>query len=138
MGTNRSPRQITRAQAPLVAFDFDGTLTSRDSFVAFIRWRTALPRLGLGIIRLLPAACLWLVDHDRGRLKSAAIRIFLGGLDLQEARREAEAFAGETARALLRPDALARWEDWREEGARLVVVTASPEFLVAPFAARLG
>ena len=25
--------------APIVAFDFDGTLTVRDSFTAFLKWR---------------------------------------------------------------------------------------------------
>jgi phosphatidylglycerophosphatase C len=138
MGTRPSPRQTRRAGPPLVAFDFDGTLTVRDSFAAFILWRTGAARLLLGLVRLMPATCRWLVDHDRGRLKAAATRVFLGGLDLQQARAETEAFAAAKASSMLRPDALARWTAWREAGARLVVVTASPEILVEPFARRLG
>ena len=30
------------------------------------------------------------------------------------------------------------WEDWKRRGARLVIVTASPELLVAPFGRALG
>jgi phosphatidylglycerophosphatase C len=29
---------------PLVAFDFDGTLTVRDSFTAFLKWRVSPAR----------------------------------------------------------------------------------------------
>ena len=38
----------------------------------------------------------------------------------------------------MRYDALACWKDWGEKGAYRVIVTASPETTVAPFARRLG
>ena len=124
--------------APLVAFDFDGTLTWRDSFMAFLRWRGGQARFALGLARLGPASLAYLIHRDRGRLKSAAAREFLGDATLDQLRASAEAFAEETAVQLLRPDALRRWEAWRERGARLVIVTASPEVIVAAFGRRLG
>ncbi|HEY0052267.1 MAG TPA: HAD-IB family hydrolase, partial [Caulobacteraceae bacterium] len=39
---------------------------------------------------------------------------------------------------MMRPDALARWNDWKANGAEVVIVTASPEITVEPFARRLG
>jgi len=39
MAQDRSRRRGNRPQPPLVAFDFDGTLTTKDSFTAFLRWR---------------------------------------------------------------------------------------------------
>ena len=48
------------------------------------------------------------------------------------------AYAQARSRGLLRPDALRRWRDWRGRGARLVIVTATPEIIVAPFARGLG
>ncbi len=50
------------------------------------------------------------------------------------ARRYAETYA----RKLLRPDALRAWKRWQAQGARLIIVTASPESVVAPFARGLG
>ncbi|MGH6955454.1 MAG: HAD-IB family hydrolase, partial [Caulobacteraceae bacterium] len=50
----------------------------------------------------------------------------------------AQTFAAELGRTLLRPDALRAWNRWRDEGARLVIVTASPETVVAPIARGLG
>ena len=122
----------------IVAFDFDGTLTCSDSFMAFLRWRAGPARFALGLAGLAPAAIAYAFHRDRGRLKAAAVRMFLGGATVEEVTESAEHFAREQAPALLRPDALLRWRRWLDEGATLVIVTASPEIVVAPFARELG
>jgi phosphatidylglycerophosphatase C len=132
--TAKTPRPI----GPLVAFDFDGTLTVRDSFVAFLQWRAGPARFALGALRLLPAAAAYLVHRDRGRFKAQALTEFMGGVPQLQFEAEAEAFAEKSARKLLRPDALAAWRRWRAEGACLVIVSASPEPILSPFARRLG
>ncbi len=137
MGTSRGLFQ-TEPGETLVAFDFDGTLTWRDSFMAFLRWRAGPVRFALGLARLAPASLAYLFHRDRGRLKMAATRVFLGGATLFDIEASADAFAAATMASLIRPDALRRWNDWRERGARLLIVTASPEVVVAPFARRLG
>ena len=53
------------AAPPVVAFDFDGTLTTRDSFMAFLRWRVSPLRFALGLVRLAPASVAYLVHRDR-------------------------------------------------------------------------
>lgn len=123
---------------PLVAFDFDGTLTIKDSFTAFLAWRAGALGYAAGLARLAPAAGAYLVHRDRGRIKAAAAGIFLRGVAREKLMTEAEAFAAEVAPGFLRPDAVASWEDWRAKGARLVIVTASPTVVVGPFAKRLG
>jgi phosphatidylglycerophosphatase C len=137
MGTSDAAVQSSNG-APIIAFDFDGTLTWRDSFMAFLRWRAGPARFALGMARLAPASVAYLGHHDRGRLKAAATRVFLGGAALDDLRASADAFADGAAAGLLRPDALSRWHDWRQRGAVLVIVTASPEIVVAPFARQLG
>jgi phosphatidylglycerophosphatase C len=121
-----------------VAFDFDGTLTSRDSFTAFLRWRAGPARYAAGVAKLAPAAAAYAFHRDRGRLKAAAVREFLGGLSKAELEADAQRFAGVHGRAMLRPDAFRAWQRWQVEGARLVIVTASPETIVAPIARGLG
>ncbi|WP_426011918.1 HAD-IB family hydrolase [Caulobacter sp. DWR2-3-1b2] len=123
---------------PLVAFDFDGTLTVRDSFTAFLKWRVSPARHALGMIRLAPAAVAYLFDRNRGKIKAAAVREFLRGVSLERLERDARAFAQSEAPKLFRPDALAVWRRWRAKGAKLVIVTASPDMIVAPFARGLG
>lgn len=125
-------------EPPIVAFDFDGTLTVRDSFIAFLKWRSRGRRYGIGLLRLAPAALAYVFHRDRGRLKAAAVREFLRGVPRAELEAEARAFAEGNSRNLLRPDAVAAWKRWRGQHVRMVVVTASPDLIVAPFARGLG
>ena len=122
----------------IVAFDFDGTLTVRDSFVAFLRWRCSPGRYLLGLIRLAPKALLYLANRDRGKLKAAAVAEFLRGMSRDDLEAQARAFAEAEAPRLLRPDAVQTWRRWRQRQAKLVIVTASPDLIVAPFARGLG
>lgn len=121
----------------LVAFDFDGTLTVEDSFMAFLRWRAGR-KYWVGMVRLFPAAVAYLVHRNRAVIKAAAVRVFLKGVPRRQLETDAKAFAEHIAPMMFRPDALATWRRWQAKGARPVIVTASPELLVAPFARGLG
>lgn len=126
------------ADNPIVAFDFDGTLTTRDSFTAFLKWRVSRGRWMLGGLRLIPAAVAYLVHRNRGRIKAAAVREYLKGVPRERLEADARRFAELHSRSLLRPDAVLAWKRWQREGVRLVIVTASPDIVVAPFARGLG
>jgi phosphatidylglycerophosphatase C len=123
---------------PIIAFDFDGTLTVRDSFTAFLKWREGSARYHAEMAALAPAALKYLFDRDPGKLKAAAVRRFLAGLPRSVLNAEAMEFATAVAPRLFRPDALKAWRRYRQDGARLIIVTASPENIVAPFARGLG
>lgn len=123
---------------PIVAFDFDGTLTVHDSFRAFLRWRAGAFEFYIGLLRLLPAALAYLLHRSRARLKAAMVRVYLKGLPREVLEQEASEFAAASAPLLLRPDALKAWRRHRHDGARMVIVTASPDILVWPFARGLG
>jgi phosphatidylglycerophosphatase C len=131
-------RQSPDKGAPLVAFDFDGTLTVRDSFTAFLRWRAGAGGWALGLVKMAPALAGYARDRDRGRIKAASVKEFLGGVGRAELEAEAERFADAAWAGFMRPDALKVWNDWGAKGAHRVIVTASPETTVAPFARRLG
>ncbi|MBL8773444.1 MAG: HAD-IB family hydrolase [Phenylobacterium sp.] len=123
---------------PIVAFDFDGTLTVRDSYTAFLKWRTPAFRWWLGSLRLAPAAVAYLFHRDRGRIKAAATKVFLSGVPRERLEADARRFAELFSRKLLRPDAMIAWKRWRTKRVKLVIVTASPDIVVAPFARGLA
>jgi phosphatidylglycerophosphatase C len=129
---------MAESPSPVAAFDFDGTLTIKDSFTAFLAWRAGPWRHALGLARLAPHALAYLLHRDRGRLKAAAAAEFLKGLSRQALEADAEAFAEVMAPRLFRPDALKVWNGWGERGVTRAIVTASPDLVVAPFARRLG
>jgi phosphatidylglycerophosphatase C len=126
------------AAAPIVAFDFDGTMTVRDSYTAFLRFRTPLLKQVICGIRLIPAVLAYLVHRNRERIKVAATKVFLKGVPRAQLEAEAKRFAEAHSRKLLRPDAVAAWKRWRSDRVRLMIVTASPDIVVAPFARGLG
>ena len=138
MGTAPTIRQPRRPGHPVVAFDFDGTLTVRDSFTAFLRWRAGRRGWALGLVRMSPAIAGYARDRDRGALKAASVAEFLKGVPRQTLEADAERFTSEHWDRFMRPDALANWNAWGERGAHRVIVTASPETTIAPFARRLN
>lgn len=123
---------------PVVAFDFDGTITVRDSFTAFLKWRAGPARYWAGLARLAPSLVAYLFHRDRGRIKARAVAEFLRGVPRAELEAEAKRFAETQSRKLFRPDAVAAWKRWQRQRVRLVIVTASPTILVGPFARGLG
>jgi phosphatidylglycerophosphatase C len=141
MGTDDSPRQSPGASTgprPIVAFDFDGTLTVRDSFMDFLRWRAGPLRFAFGMARLGPSALAYVGHRDRGRLKARAVREFLKGESGEALAAACETYAAGAWLRMMRPDALATWQAWKDRGALMTIVTASPETLIEPFARRLG
>ncbi|MDB5459479.1 MAG: family hydrolase [Caulobacteraceae bacterium] len=136
MGTLEPPRQF--GERSVVAFDFDGTLTTRDSFTAFLAWKAGPLRYFTGLLLLLPHIVAYAIHRDRGRLKAAAAARFLGGMSAEDLAADAERFAVQHAQSMFRPDAVQAWRNWRSQGALMVIVTASPEITVQPFARGLG
>ena len=129
--------RLTRS-GPIVAFDFDGTLTVSDTFLAFLRWREGHVGYHAGMARLAPAASSFLINRKVEKLKAAAVKVFLRGLPMSVLEEEAREYASLAAPIMLRPDALKIWRRHRNDGARMVIVTASPEVIIAPFARGLG
>jgi len=138
MGDMDDLRQGELFHRPIVAFDFDGTLTVKDSYTAFLAWRAGRLAYAAGLVRLIPALLSYLARPDRGRLKAAATRVFLAGVSRNEIEADAKRFAESYARTLFRPDAIRAWKRWQADNARMVIVTASPDLIVAPFARGLG
>lgn len=134
METERPDRQSRL----IVAFDFDGTLTIRDSYTAFLKWRKGAAAYGLGLLGLTGDLLAYPVNRDRGRLKAAATRIFLAGQPEKTVADQATAYRDAVWDRFMRPDALETWNRWGREGAWRVIVTASPSLTVRPFAERLG
>jgi len=138
MGNPPPFRQSPNEGQPIVAFDFDGTLTIRDSFTAFLKWRAGPVGWVCGLAKMMPDLALYVVDRNRGRIKAASVRQFLKGVSRDALSRDAERYADEIWSNFMRPDALACWKAWGDKGAHRVIVTASPETTIAPFARRLG
>jgi phosphatidylglycerophosphatase C len=137
MGTSEPIRQFEDGR-PIVAFDFDGTLTTHDSFTAFLAWKAGPFAYFIGLAELIPHIVAYVFHRNRGRLKAAAVARFLGGMSSEALAEAADRFAVQHAQSMFRPDAVQAWRNWRAQGCVMVIVTASPELTVQPFARGLG
>ena len=123
---------------PVAAFDFDGTLTYKDSFTAFLYDSCGFFRVA---VTFLTSPDLWLpylLTGDRGVLKARLIYKLLGPIARAKLDGRVAQFISGRGIALFRPDARAEWDRCRQAGYERVIVTASPEILVAPFGRGLG
>ena len=85
-------RQLDPAK-PVVAFDFDGTLTCADCFTAFLLFDAGALVWAGRLLALAPDLLSYLLNRDRARLKAAAARLALGGRALGEVEARAGRFA---------------------------------------------
>jgi phosphatidylglycerophosphatase C len=124
----------------VAAFDFDGTLSRRDTFVPFLQKVCGAQRLYRALARSGPALTRMAMGRaDRDAVKDALLVRLLAGHPadaLAEAGATYAEFLRESSR--LRPDTLARARDHLERGHRVVIVSASPTVYLEPLAADLG
>lgn len=113
-----------------VAFDLDGTLTTKDTLTQFLIWRAGYAKAFVKTLLLLPyflGFAFGLVS--RGRLKQAALRRFIKGVPAETMEMESQRFAKQVMPGLLRPEGLAALRAHVKAGDQVFVVTASPEFV---------
>jgi HAD superfamily hydrolase (TIGR01490 family) len=127
------------ARVTIAAFDVDGTITRRDSTAAFCLarvppWRL-LPGLALGAPRLLGLR-LGLVPRQRA--KETVLTAFFRGVEEEELRRRAAAWSVRELPRLVRPSALERIRWHQSQGHRVLLVSASLDVVLEPWARTLG
>ncbi len=125
-------------QRRIAAFDVDGTLTTTDCVVPFLR-RTAgtstLVRRLLGSPIDLGRAVM---RRDRDALKAASVAAAFRGLASASVEADAAVFAGEVYDRNLRTDVVDLLRAHLEAGDTVLLVSASFEVYLRPLAERLG
>jgi phosphatidylglycerophosphatase C len=125
-------------QIVIVAFDFDGTLTNRDSVVPFL-WRFARRRVAVArIVRAFPSVLVAVVHRDRSALRRIATRATLSNIPVTDLEAESHWFAQRLLASRMRQDTASRLAWHRARGHRIVFVSASYEAYLLPIAKVLG
>jgi phosphatidylglycerophosphatase C len=127
----------------IAAFDFDGTLTRRDTLVPFLAkacGTTALTRALRTVAPLAVKARTGRLDaelHHRDASKEALLHALLAGREAAWLAREGERYAT-TLGAKLRPEMVEQVRWHRDAGHELVIVSASLAAYLEPFARTHG
>jgi phosphatidylglycerophosphatase C len=127
------------ARVPVAAFDFDGTISHRDSTGAFCLAAVPSWRLSGALVGLSPRLAgfaLGLVPREQ--VKESLMTAFFRGVDEAGLRRRAATWAVRDLPRLVRPKALARVRWHLSRGHRVVLVSASLELFLEPWARAVG
>jgi phosphatidylglycerophosphatase C len=123
----------------IAVFDFDGTLTTHDTFFRFLCRSRPWPHLTLdlaatGHLLLLYAAGL--VANDRHKMALFARQF--GDTPVESYRARAVEFSQHVLPGLLRPVAVARMHHHQAQGHKVLIVTASLTDWIQPWAESQG
>lgn len=123
----------------IAAFDFDGTITKRDTMLDFVRFVKGDIPFFLGLLRLSPI----LAFHKVGFLSSQSAKerfltYFLGGMQENDLYKMGQLYCKERLPKLIRPKARARIEWHRKNQHPLYLVTASLPFWTKEWAIENG
>jgi HAD superfamily hydrolase (TIGR01490 family) len=117
----------------LFAFDFDGTLTTRDTLIAFIRYTCGTPRFLFGFLLHAPLLVLMKLRlYSNGKAKQRLFSWFFRGMPIETFDALCQSFAS-THRHLLRPETVRLLQQALSEGSEVLVVSASIDNWVQPF-----
>ncbi len=95
----------------IFVFDFDGTITTRDTFALFLKYYAGTPLWLLNIVRLLPTFIAYKLGRiDRHAVKKAVVRRFFSGKSAADVDAGAAQFAADVIPSLIRPAAIERIE----------------------------
>lgn len=107
--------ESTASAREIYVFDFDGTITTRDTFALFLRYYAGPIRWGFKIAQLLPTFAAYKLGRiDRHAVKKAVINRFFAGELFVDVEARAKQFATEVIPNLIRPQAIARLEELLE------------------------
>ena len=115
------------------AFDFDGTLTSRDTLLEFIRYACGTRAFALGFLRHAHLLVLMKLHlYPNWKAKQRIFSYFFKGMDLNTFDSLCQHFANDN-RHLLRPEGIRTLQQAKAEGAEVLIVSASIDNWVQPF-----
>ena len=114
-------------------FDFDGTLTSRDTLLEFIRYACGTRAFALGFLRHAHLLVLMKLHlYPNWKAKQRIFSYFFKGIDLKAFDSLCQHFADDN-RHLLRPEGIQTLQQAKAEGAEVLIVSASIDNWVQPF-----
>lgn len=117
----------------IVAFDFDGTLTTKDTLIAFIRYAKGSMRFWMGFLRYSPLLVLMKLGlYPNWKVKQKVFSHFFKGVTIEAFNDLCQRFAQDNLH-LLRPQGIKTLMQAQDDGAEVVIVSASIDNWVQPF-----
>jgi len=123
----------------LALFDFDGTITTDDSLIRFIRFVVGDTKFAIGMVALSPmltAYKLKLIPNYKA--KQYMLTYFFKGMTEEKFMQVANEYSLQHIDTILRPKAMEKIAWHKEQGHKIVIVSASIECWLKPWCDKHG
>lgn len=122
----------------LYCFDFDGTLTRKDTMILFLKFVNP-SKLRMQFLRHIPLfVLLKLKLANAEKVKQSLISSVIGGMQEKKIKENADAFFEKYYPSLIRQNALDFLESIDKEKTEMLLVTASLDIWARPFSEKFG
>lgn len=122
----------------IAAFDFDGTITKRDTLPLFINFANNKQQLLLGSLKMAPSLLLFKLKLiPNYKAKARLFRIFFGGMKLEKFEELCEGFTPSIEK-VLNPVAIEKIKWHQKMNHQVIIISASVENWIRPWATKYG
>jgi phosphatidylglycerophosphatase C len=123
----------------LVLFDFDGTITTKDTLLEFLLFYKGIVKVGLGLLIFSPVLLAYALKLlPNWKAKQILLKYFIGNTDAKLFNTSCQEFADRKLPDLVRRKAIDMIRQHLRNNDTVVVVSASPENWVGPWCDKLG
>ena len=123
----------------LALFDFDKTITDRDTFFHFMCYACGKTKVILVMFRFFPYVILHFAGFfDGGKLKELFLKRLIGGWTASRIEEVASKYTSDRLGSIVRNSALKEIRKHREKNADIAIVSASPSIWIKFFAQEQG
>ena len=123
----------------LAVFDFDGTLTNRDTLFEFLKFYQGPFGYYFRLFILVPVFALYALKIiPNWKAKQMVLILFFKGAPLGEFQNKCNEFADKVIPGLIRSDARSKLSEHLNKNHRVVVISASPENWIKPWCDKMG
>jgi phosphatidylglycerophosphatase C len=123
----------------LALFDFDGTITTKDTLFDFIKFSFGKQRLIKGIIYLSPILALYTTNFvDNNLAKQYLFKYFFSGISIEELKYLGNRYTNERINKIIRPESIERINWHKKNNHQITIVSASLEYWLMPWCEKMG
>lgn len=127
------------SQITVAAFDFDHTLTDRDSLLAFLFYQAGCWKSSWYLVQLFPYFIQFFLGLiGRQEIKEKILTRFFKGLEGYSLQKWGQAYAEKQLDSYLKPQAIKRLQWHQAQGHECILISAAPDFYLHPWAERHG
>jgi HAD superfamily hydrolase (TIGR01490 family) len=128
---------LMMAKKNIVVFDFDGTITTKDTFIKFIQFSKGNYRFFYGFFLFLPLLIAFKLNiYPNFKLKQKIFSYFFKGMSLSAFNETCENFSN-SHHHIIRPKAVKQIDEYIKQNFEIIIISASIKNWVIPFANKL-